>query len=277
MAYTVDTSFVKQFSSNVHDLLEVGSKIMNVVDIEMVTGEKAFFERIGGIEVAEVTSNRADTVLTEIEHSRRMLTIKDYHAATMVDHQDKIKMLVDPTNPYAKKLANALGRKIDEIIVAALTGSADSGKDGGTAIALPTSQKIAAGGTGLTFAKLNEARKIFRENEYDGKLVALVNAAGLQDLLAETEIQSFDYNTVKTLVTGEVDTFMGIQFVNTERVGTGKCIIFGEDALKLGMASSMKVDMDKRADKLNNLQILVRGSFAAVRMEEERVVEISYV
>ena len=283
MVATISTSFVQQFSSNIHDLLEQkGSKLIGLVDKEMVTGDKAFFERIGSLDVAEITTRHADTVIADPVHSRRMLTIKDYAGAVMLDHQDNIKMLIDPTNNYAKKLANGMGRKVDDIILEALYGAAASGSDGGTPVAFDTSgQQIAASATGLTFEKLNAVKRIFMANEYDGPLTLITGAAGLEDLLAESEIQSFDTNTVKALVRGEVDTFMGMKFVINNRIadvsGEKNALVFAPEALKLGMASDLKVDIDKRTDKNNNLQVLVRSSFGAVRLEEELVASILYV
>lgn len=283
MVATISTSFVQQFSSNIHDLLEQkGSKLIGLVDKEMVTGDKAFFERIGSLDVAEITTRHADTVIADPVHSRRMLTIKDYAGAVMLDHQDNIKMLIDPTNNYAKKLANGMGRKVDDIILEALYGAAASGSDGSTPVNFDTAgQQIAASATGLTFEKLNAVKRIFMANEYDGPLTLITGAEGLEDLLAESEIQSFDTNTVKALVRGEVDTFMGMKFVINNRIadvsGEKNALVFAPEALKLGMASDLKVDIDKRTDKNNNLQVLVRSSFGAVRLEEELVASILYV
>lgn len=282
MVATITQSFVQQFSSNIHDLLEQGgSKLMGVVDMEKVNGDKAFFERIGSIEVAEVVSRHADTALTDPAHSRRMLVISDYAAAVMLDKQDDIKMLIDPTNNYAKKLAAGMGRKMDDVIITAFLGTALAGTDGSTSVAFAAGQKIAAGGTGLTFEKLLEAKKLFINNEYDGMLWIVLGGDGLEDLLSETEIQSIDTNTVRALVRGEIDTFMGMKFIINNRIpdnGSDKrAIVFGEDALKLGVAHNLEVNIDNRPDKNNNKQVLVRSSFGAVRMEEERVVEISYV
>tara|TARA_Y100000310_G_scaffold239682_1_gene243371 strand:- start:9814 stop:10665 length:852 start_codon:yes stop_codon:yes gene_type:complete len=282
MVATITDSFVQQFSSNIHDLLEQkGSKLMGLVDMEKVVGDKAFFERIGSIDVAEVSSRHADTVLSDPAHSRRMLTIKDYTAAVMLDHQDKIKMLIEPTNNYAVKLSNGMGRKMDDIIIDALYGNAAAGADGSTTVGFDTSnQQIAAGGTGLTFEKLNQCKKIFLSNEYDGPLTIIMGADGLEDLLAESEIQSIDTNTVKALVRGEVDTFMGMKFIINNRipdVGSDKnALVFAPEAVKLGVADQLKVNISERADKNHNMQVHVRSSFGAVRMEEELVVSILY-
>ena len=280
MAVTITDSFVKQFSGNMHDILErEGSRLLGYVNKEAVTGEKAFVERIGGLDVAEITSRHADTVLQDAAHSRRMLSIRDYGGAVMLDHQDKIKMLIDPLNAYARKLATAMGRKIDDTIVGSMVGTAKAGADGGTDVVLPTGQKVAAGGTGLTFAKLLTTQEILKSANYFGTVYAAITPAALSDLLNETEIQSYDFNSVKALVSGEIDTFMGIKFITVnipELADNSKAVFFGEDALHFGHADTMKVAIGNRLDKNNNTQVLITHSFGAVRLEEERVVEVSY-
>lgn len=281
MVATITNSFVQQFSANIHDLLEQkGSKLMGKVDIENVVGNKAFFETIGSLEVAKVTDRHADTTLSDPAHNRRMLLIEDYAGAVMLDHQDNIKMLIDPANNYAKKLANGLGRTIDDIIITAMLGSASAGESGGSSVALPAGQKIATGGTGLTMAKLIEAKKIFVENEYNESLTLAITGKGLEDLLSDEKATSGDYQSILALVRGEIGSIMGMHVVINNRIplnGSDKvAIVFAPEAVKFGKASDMKLDMDKRADKNNNLQVLVRGSYGAVRMEEKLVVEISH-
>lgn len=279
MTVTITDSFVKQFSGNIHDILEREAMLLPFVTKEAVTGDKAFVERLGTLDVAKISSRHADTVLQDAAHSRRMLTVEDYAGAVMLDHQDKIKMLIDPLNPYARKLGMGMGRQVDDAIIAAALGTAKAGPDGATSVALPSGQKIAAGGTGLTFAKLLTVKKTFLANNYRGKIYGVITAAGLEDLLNETEIQSFDYNSVKALVNGEINTFMGIEFIQLEApelVSGSKALFFGEDSIHFGHGDSMMVDIDKRADKNNNTQVLVRHSFGAVRLEEERIVEVSF-
>jgi hypothetical protein len=41
----------------------------------------------------------------------------------------------------------------------------------------------------------------------------LIHAANLQNLLSETAVTSSDFNTVKALVQGELDTFLGFKFI----------------------------------------------------------------
>lgn len=282
MVATIDQAFISQFSSNIHDLLEQkGSKLLPYVDVVSVNGEKAFFERLGSLTISEVTSRHADTVIQDALHSRRMLTTKDYAGAVMLDHQDEIRMLIDPSNNYAKKLANEMGRKIDDVIIAALYGTAATGSDGtGSASFDTTNQEIASGSAKLTIEKLIQAKKIFMSNEYDGPLTCIVGADGIEDLLTETEVQSADYNSIRALVRGEIDTFMGFKFIVNNRipaVGADKqALIFAPEALKFGRNDNMMVKMSERADKNHNKQVFIRHTFGAVRMEEELVVSVLY-
>lgn len=284
MASNITTSFVKQFSSNIHDLLErEGSQLMGTVDVESVTGKQAFFERLGSLTANQITSRHADTNLQDPDHSRRMLSLKDYEAAIMFDKQDDIRMLIDPTSNYARKLANAHGRIMDDTILSALAGTAATGEDGSGSQALPAGQQIAAGGTALTVEKLIQAKRIMLANNHLGTgMTAVISPKGLEDLLAETEVQSADYNSVKALVRGDVDTFMGFRFLvstSPELVTSGsveKGLFYAPEALKFGKGMEMSVSVDRRPDKNNNLQILTLSSFGAVRMEEELVVEVSY-
>ena len=124
-ANQITTAFVNQFSSNVQLLSQqMGSLLRNTVDIETVNGEKAFFDQVGSTAAVEKTTRNADTPLVETPHERRMVTMSDYEYATLIDDQDKIRLLIDPTSTYARAAAAAMGRKMDDVIIAAMFGDA---------------------------------------------------------------------------------------------------------------------------------------------------------
>ena len=169
MAATINQSFISQFSDNIHLLLEQkGSKLRKVFPVEMAKGEKHFFERLGNFVASEVVGRLADTALQDPAHSRRMATVKRYHASTYLDDIDKFKLLIDPTSDYSLKLANAHGKNYDTVVIDAILGTANTGADGSGTQAFDTSnQQIAHGGTGLTVAKFNQALRILEGNEVD--------------------------------------------------------------------------------------------------------------
>lgn len=283
MATTIDQAFVSQFSANIHDLLEQkGSKTMAHVDVEVVTGEKAFFERIGSLEIQDRVSRNETTPTQDAPHSRRMVTMVDRHGAVLLDKTDEIRMLIDPTNNYAMKLAGAMGRKVDDVVFAAAIGTAATGADGSGSQAFDTAnQQIAAGGAGLTMAKLITAKKKFLGNDYDGgDLKLFVTEEGIEDLLNDEKATSGDYQAVKALVAGEVNTIMGMQVIFSSRVplsgSDNQALVWAPEALKLAVGRGLEVRMDERSDQSYSKQIYISKTFGAVRMDEKLVVSILY-
>ena len=226
MSFQVSTAFVQQYTTNVSLLLQQrGSKLRDAVTVGSYTGKAAkAVEQIGAVTAQARTSRHADTPLISTPHDARWVFPTDYEWADMIDDQDKLRMLIDPTSPYAVNGAYALGRAMDDLIITAALGTSMTGENGSTSTSFATAtQQIAVGGTGLTIAKLRQARRILMGNEVDvamDPLYIAVTATQLDELLGTTEVTSSDYNTVKTLVSGDIDTFLGFKFIQCERLGT---------------------------------------------------------
>jgi len=168
MSTQITTAFVNQFSANIALLSQqTASKLRKAVRVESVTGEKAFFDQVGSAAAVKKTSRHADTPLVTTPHSRRMATMTDYIWADLIDDQDKLRMLADPTSTYAQAASSALGRAMDDEIITAAIGTAKTGASGSTSTTLPAGQKVAHGSAGLTIAKLISAKKILDANDVD--------------------------------------------------------------------------------------------------------------
>ena len=133
--------------------------------------------------------------------ARRMVTLTDYEYADLIDDQDKLRMLIDPTSTYARAAAAAIGRAMDDTIITALGASAKTGTTGSTSTALPSAQKIVHGSAGLTLAKMISAKKILDEADTDPSVprYMVVSPEQIEDLLNLSTVTSADYNTVNTL------------------------------------------------------------------------------
>ena len=112
---------------------------------------------------------------------------------------------------------------MDDEIIAAATGNAFTGATGSTSTALGSGQAITESGTdGLTIAKLRTAKEKFDLASVDPSLprflFLVVGPRQVSDLLGTTSVTSSDFNTVKALVNGEVDTFMGFKFITSTRL-----------------------------------------------------------
>ena len=281
MSTQINTAFVNQFSANVTMLSQQqGSLLRNTVDSESVNGEKAFFDQIGSASAALKVTRHSDTPLMETPHSRRMVTLQDYEYADLIDDQDRIRMLASPESQYAKAAANGIGRAMDDAIITAFNASASTGKAGTTSTALPSGNIIAHGSAGLTIAKLVSAKKKLDEGSVDPSInrYIVVSPEQIEDLLNTTAVQSADFNTVRSLATGTLDSFVGFKFIVSNRLkddGTSRqCYAWAEDGMKLAIGKEPSAQITQRADKSYATQVYYCASFGATRMEEAKVIQI---
>ena len=282
MSTQITTAFVEQYSSNIQMLSQQkGSLLRDKVRVESVTGKNAFFDQVGSVTASVRSTRHADTPQSDTPHSRRRVSLVDYEFADLIDDLDKVRMLVDPTSTYALAAAYAMGRAMDDAIIAAATGSADTGVAGGTAVALPSSQIIAEAGTaGLTIAKLRQAKEIIDLADVDPSLPRhiIVSPKQITDLLGTTEVTSSDFNTVKALAQGDINSFLGFNFIVSNRlnIATSKrdCIAFVSDGIGLAVGKDSTARIDERADKGYATQVYYSAAFGATRMEEDKVVKI---
>lgn len=283
MSTQITTAFVNQFSANVQMLSQqMGSLLRNAVDTESVNGEKAFFDQVGQAAAVLRTSRHQDTPLVETPHTRRMVTMSDYEYADLIDDSDKVRLLVDPTSTYSRAAAAAMGRAMDDVLITAALGSSQTGKDGSTTTALPAGQKIAHGSAGLTIAKLVSAKELLDAASVDPSIPRhiVVSPKQVSDLLNNTTVTSSDFNTVKALAQGEINSFVGFNFIVSNRLNTDtnsdrQVIAFAQDGLKLAVGKEPAARIDERADKSYSTQVYYCQTIGATRMEEEKVVEIA--
>jgi hypothetical protein len=171
---------------------------------------------------------------------------------------------------------------MDDAVIDALGGTAKTGKEGSTSTSFPSTQKIAHGSGGLTIAKLVNAKKLLDANSVDPsiKRFIVVSPEQIEDLLNSTTVTSSDFNTVKALVQGDINTFVGFEFIVSNRLkvdGTPSrlCYAFAQDGIKLAIGKDIMARIDERSDKSYSTQVYYCATFGATRMEEDKVVEIA--
>jgi len=299
MSSEIAKAHVQQFSSTLMHLLnQEGSMLRDCVRTDKVTGKYAHFDRLGRGTVSEIVSRHGDTPINDTAHSRRRVILGDYEWGDMIDKQDTIRMLINPVSDYAKAAAWDLGLKMDEIIIGAMNGNALSidSSDSSSTVALPSSQVIDEDfGTGtdsnLTVEKLIEAKRIIMGHSGsmpNNPSYMLCNADAIAALLNEEKIGSGDYNSLRALVQGDIDTYMGFKFKTVKDSllpGTAdgndtapvKCFAFLQRSVGLAMGQDVNVEVFPRADKRNNTQVYATMSLGATRIEEEGVVAIECV
>ena len=286
MSNQITTAFVEQYSANVSMLSQqMGSKLRGAVDVETIRGKNAFFDQIGATAAVARTTRHGNTPQVNTPHSRRRVSLSDFEWADLIDDLDKVRMLVDPTSSYAKAAAAAMNRTIDDQIIAALGGSADTGVAGGTAVALPSSSKFSTAQQtdGLTIAKLLETKFFFDNGSVDPSLKRffVCGPKQIQDLLNTTEVKSADFNTIRALAQGDITSFLGFEFIMSTRLGFDAtntddrlCFGFTEDAIKLAIGADVKAKITERDDKSYATQVYYSMAIGATRMEEAKVFQV---
>lgn len=306
MSSQITEAFVSQFKSNIFHLSQQkGSKLRPFVRSEMQNGKRAFYDRLGITEAVEKTSRHMDTPYIENQHSRRAVSLIDALWADLIDDEDKIRMLIDPASAYSQQAMWAMGRKMDRILIAAMRGNAYSGEQGTTPVALPASQKVLAAAdsalgtpTGLNLDTLRRIKYVFDSNDVDESIprYLAVTAKQIQDLLNEDEVASADYNSIKALVQGQIDTFMGFKFIRTQLLPTEtatynattgavdsgggsladarRCLAWAGDGVVLAIGRDMEAKIEKLPTKNYATQVFARMTVGATRLEESKVVEV---
>ncbi|MDA9203598.1 phage capsid protein [Flavobacteriaceae bacterium] len=283
MSTQITTAFVEQYKSNVFHLAQQkGSRLRGAVKSETVTGTSHYFERIGATAAQLRAGGRhSNTPQINTPHSRRKVTLADYDWADLIDQEDKVRLLISPQSEYAKAGAYAMGRAMDDAIIAAASGNAFTGPAGATPSALPAGQKIAVGTTSLTVAKLIAAKEIIdaADVDPDETKYLVCSAKEITSLLGDDKVTSADYNSVKALVAGQVDTFMGFNFIRTERIaasgGDNLALAFTQSAIGLALGKDISTRISERDDKNYATQVFLSMTIGATRVEDEKVVEIA--
>lgn len=291
MSFQVDTALVQAYRANIDiKFQQSGSRLRPCVRNERQAAEYEFYDRIGPTDAVEVTSRHADTPLISTPHDRRRVGLRDFDWADMIDNKDKLRMLADPTSSYVTNAVMAMGRKMDDILIEAAVGTAYTGKTGSTTVTFASASEIAvdyveSGSTAnsnLTIGKLRRARYLLDKaeatTEGQSDLFIVVDPSQIQSLLRTTEVTNSDYNTIKALVAGEIDTYMGFKFIKSNRLTVASnvrsCLAFERQGLLLATGMEVRVDVGPRRDKRNSIQVYVCGTFGATRMWEEKVLRI---
>ena len=279
MSSQITTAFVEQYSANIQMLSQqMGSLLRDKVRVESVVGKNAFFDQVGSVTAVLKTSRHSDTPQIDTPHSRRRVSLADYEFADLIDQQDKVRLLIDPTSSYAQAAAMAMGRAMDDVIITAALGTAYTGETGTGTESVQTG--VVKGTTGLTVAKLISAKDLLDKADVDPSIPRhiMCGPEQLGNLLGDSEVTSSDFNTVKALVQGELDTYLGFKFTVTNRLPkTGNdrtCIAYAEDGLLLGIGKDISARIDERADKSYATQVYYCQSIGATRMESAKVVPI---
>ena len=274
MAINLSTAFVTLFDAEVKQAYQASAILRPAVRIRSgVEGSTYKFPKIGK-GVAQVRIPQTDVTPLNVTYSQVTATLSDYIAAEYSDIFMQAKVNFDERRELVKVVSNAIGRRQDQLILDALTASS----------ATSVGNDIGGSDTNMNVAKLRSAAQTLNANNVpmDGRHI-IIHASSLASLLSETAVTSSDFNTVKALVQGEINTFLGFTFhVLGDRTEGGlikdgsndrTCFAFHKDAVGLAEGIAPKTEINYVPEKTSFL-IASMFSAGAVAIDDEGIVKI---
>lgn len=276
MSKNLTTSAVIEFDSEVKHAYQQSGKLRDCVTVRTnVVGESYKFARMGK-GLANQKATQADVTPMDIDHARQTATLANWNAPEYTDIFDAAEVNFDEKQELAKSIGMALSRRLDQIIIDTMSGVTYST----TPANIDQGYQIAAGATQFTVAKVLQASRYLTERGVpeEDRYIAFT-AEDRQNFLNETEVGSFDYNSVKALVNGQIDTFLGFKFKTIETRSEGglpanKAFAWHKSAVGLAIGIDIKTEINYIAQKTSWLcnGMLKAG---AVAREAAGLVEIN--
>lgn len=292
----ISASFVEQYSATVQHLAQQSnSRFSGKVRMESQHGKSQFYEQTGPTAAVKITARNSDTPNIQQDLQRRVTYLNQYVWAVLTDRLDLVEVLIDPNSAFMQNAMMAFNRAKDIEVITAATGTvyADTGAGNGSVapVTMLAANQLAVNyidpatnsgaNTGLTLAKLVRAKSLLAQAEYPegSKLYFAYKQQQLDDLLLNvTQVQSNFTSDVKALQVGEVQSFVGMEFIRTQLLSTTSNVTtnfaYVEAALLLAIGQDARGRVSERDDKNYANQVFMDMSIGATRMQEPLVVSV---
>jgi len=277
MSFQITEAFVQQYKGNVISLYQQkGSVLKGLVREETITGKAHFFERLGATAAVKRTTRHADTPQVDSPHSRRMVTLSDWEWADLVDQQDKIRLLISPESEYAVNGSYAMKRAYDDEVIAAFDADAKAGDAGQTTVTFATEKlgDVDPSAADVALVDILTAKAAFDNADIPAEgRVALVVPDVITQLLQVTQVSSSDYNTIKALVKGEIDQWLGFTWRTSTRLPTVSGdtdrynFFYHRDSMAIAVGKDMMTRITERSDKSYAVQVYLCQTLGATRVQ----------
>ena len=291
MSSQYPNAYAQKFESDVHIAYQQrGPRLKGKVqERSMVGAETMWLPQITAVNSTNVYERHADTQYNDTPHITRKLTANAERQADLIDVPDQKRSVAQFMGPYAENFAQLFGRRYDTIILEAAVGTnyEKVGNNSETPITLPATQQVAAtfggaGSVGLTLAKMIEMKSILGQNETPmGEMLYFVHRQQqLDDLLNNVnQVTDADFAAVKALVNGEVNFFMGFEFIKTQLCAVdgsdiASCVAYTKSALVAGITEGFNTRVEQLPTKNYSWQVWAQQDMGATRIQEEGVVEV---
>lgn len=283
MSKFLTAAAVTEFDNEVKHEYQGSGNLRNTVTVRNgVVGEAYKFTRMGK-GLANQKATQADVTPMDISHARQTATMTNWNAPEYTDIFDQAEVNFDERQELAQTIAKALSRREDQLIIDAMTAvtfAATNDEDPDTGRVFDDSAT-----TNFTLNLIRSAAGHLDDIEADESDRHIVlRALAMQQLLEDTTVTSSDFNTVKALVNGDLDSYMGFKF---HKIGTRSegglpgvaadrvAYAYHKPAVGIAIGIDMKTTIDWVAQKTSWLAngMLKAG---AIAREPQGIVKLQY-
>ena len=280
MAITIDKVYIQTFERNVRHLAQqADTRLRRFVTEKATDGQKHNWERLGSGEASLKAAARVATPTSDLPWSRRVSLAQTYHMGETVEQEDVVQMLIDPNSNVSAAIANGMKRKIDDILIAAATGTALNGD--GTTSTFPAGQVVGDGTGVISIDNILEVQEKFYKNDIDPdeSKVMVISPTVQRKLMSLMEVTSGDYQNSKALATGMLPNWMGFDWVVSNRllvpvVGQISCLAFTKRALGFQVNRDITAKVAEDPSLSFAWRIYAMMTMGAVRIEDEHIVHL---
>jgi hypothetical protein len=283
MSKNLSNAAVQEFDAEVkHEYQGMGKLRMGVALRTGVVGDAYKFTRMGKGQ-ANQKATQADVTPMDISHARQTANMENWNAPEYTDIFDAQEVNFEEQSELAKTIAGAITRREDQLIIDAMNAISFAATNDEN----PDTGRVQddSGTTNFTLDLIRAAVGHLDDIEApsEDRHLAL-RAQALQKLLEDTEVTSSDFNSVKALVSGDLDSYMGFKF---HKIGTRSegglpglaadriAFAWHKNSVGLAIGIDMKTSVDWVAQKTSWLS---NGMFKAgsVVREPQGVVKLQY-
>ena len=276
MAVSLSTNFVKLFEAEVKQAYQASRKLSGTIRTRTgVVGSTAQFPKMSAGQ-AQLHVPQSQVSALGITHSNVTATLSDYAAPEYTSIFDQQKVNYDERQELVETLGNAIGRRADQMVLDALSGSSSS---------LTVANSIGGANTNINVAKVRECANLLNnQNVPQPDRHMAISADGLSSLLGESQTTSGDFGYGSTLKAGMINDFMGFQIHMIGSMDEGglaidgssdrTCFAWHKSSVGYAEGISMKTEINyvpERASWLTNVML----SAGAVAVDAAGIVIIT--
>jgi len=286
---TIDQVYLDGFRDALRHLAQQKtSKLRAWADEFSPEAETGNWDRLGSGDAVVKPRKTATGDGTGRVWSRRIAVATPFKDDEITEVEDPSLMIIDPNSNLVQSIGYSMGRKVDDILIAAAKGNAlnsvraGDGSNTPTNIAVPAAQIVGDYSAAISFDMVTETIEIFNTNDIDMEepKCAVVGPRQVRELMNLTEQTSSDYVQAQALQqNGIVPNWMGFTWIMSTRLNgatpttnQGNILFMSRKALGLHIPQNITTFCERDPSINYAWRPYAQMTLGGVRVEDEHLV-----